>query len=78
MHAPLRMTTRDGGDDDRDAGLDEFDVLLNDVLRTVANPELPERVRVQVQTRVWVREMDAQPKLVRPRWCLRRRCFRSG
>ena len=25
-------------------GLDEFDVLLNDVLRTVANPEAPERV----------------------------------
>jgi protein TonB len=39
--------------------MDEFDVLLNDVLRTVANPELPERVRVQVRTRVWVREMAA-------------------
>jgi len=39
-------------------GLDEFDVLLNDVLRTVANPEIPERVRVNVQTRVWVREMS--------------------
>ena len=38
-------------------GLDEFDVLLNDVLRTVANPELPERVRVSVQTRVWVKEL---------------------
>jgi protein TonB len=38
-------------------GLDEFDVLLNDVLRTVANPEIPERTRVNVQTRVWVREM---------------------
>jgi protein TonB len=38
-------------------GPDEFDVLLNDVLRTVANPELPERTRVNVQTRVWVREM---------------------
>jgi protein TonB len=38
-------------------GPDEFDVLLNDVLRTVANPELPERTRVHVQTRVWVREM---------------------
>ncbi len=38
-------------------GLDEFDLLLNDVLRTVANPEMPERVRVHVQTRVWVREM---------------------
>jgi periplasmic protein TonB len=37
--------------------MDEFDVLLNDVLRTVANPELPERVRVNVQTRVWVREL---------------------
>ena len=45
--------------------MDEFDVLLNDVLRTVANPEMPERVRVNVQTRVWVREMVAQPKLVR-------------
>ena len=41
-------------------GLDEFDVLLNDVLRTVANPELPERVRVQVQTRVWVRELKVK------------------
>ena len=39
-------------------GPDEFDVLLNDVLRTVANPELPERVRVQVQTRVWASEMS--------------------
>jgi periplasmic protein TonB len=37
-------------------GLDEFDVLLNDVLRTVANPELPERTRVKVRTRVWLRE----------------------
>jgi len=36
--------------------MDEFDVLLNDVLRTVANPEVPERV--QVRTRVWVREMS--------------------
>ena len=34
---------------------DEFDLLLNDVLRTVANPEVP--ARVKVQTRVWVREM---------------------
>jgi protein TonB len=42
-------------------GLDEFDVLLNDVLRTVANPEMPERMRVQVQTRVWVREMKVFP-----------------
>jgi periplasmic protein TonB len=50
-------------------GLDEFDVLLNDVLRTVANPELPERTRVQVQTRVWVREMNkptSQNREVRP------------
>jgi protein TonB len=38
---------------------DEFDLLLDDVLRSVANPELPERVRVQVRTRVWVREMAA-------------------
>jgi protein TonB len=43
-------------------GPDEFDVLLNDVLRTVANPELPERVRVHVRTRVWVREMKQQPR----------------
>lgn len=43
-------------------GPDEFDVLLNDVLRTVANPELPERVRVNVRTRVWVREMKQQPR----------------
>jgi periplasmic protein TonB len=39
--------------------MDEFDLLLNDVLRTVANPEVPERVRVQVRTRVWVRELVA-------------------
>jgi protein TonB len=42
-------------------GPDEFDLLLNDVLRSVANPELPERVRVNVQTRIWVREMSAKP-----------------
>jgi protein TonB len=42
-------------------GLDEFDLLLNDVLRTMANPEMPERVRVNVRTRVWVREMVAKP-----------------
>jgi protein TonB len=34
--------------------MDGFDVLLNDVLRTVANPELPERLKVQVRTRIWV------------------------
>jgi protein TonB len=33
---------------------DEFDLLLDDVLHSVANPELPERVRVQVRTRVWI------------------------
>jgi protein TonB len=38
---------------------DEFDVLLDDVLRTVANPEIPQRLRVNVRTRVWVREMVA-------------------
>jgi len=46
-------------------GPDEFDLLLNEVLRTMANPEMPERVRVQVRTRVWVRKMVAQPKPVR-------------
>src|SRR5580692_8397897 len=46
-------------------GLDEFDVLLNDVLRTVANPELPERVRVNVQTRVWVRELRTNRGVLR-------------
>jgi protein TonB len=35
-------------------GRDEFDVLLDDVLRLVANPETPERTRVNVRTRVWV------------------------
>jgi protein TonB len=35
-------------------GPDEFDLLLDDVLRSVANPEMPERVRVKVRTRVWV------------------------
>ncbi|MGD0796414.1 MAG: energy transducer TonB [Acidobacteriaceae bacterium] len=39
--------------------MEEFDVLLDDVLRSVANPELPERVRVHVRTRVWVREFGA-------------------
>ncbi|HEY2013051.1 MAG TPA: energy transducer TonB [Bryobacteraceae bacterium] len=39
--------------------MDEFDVLLDDVLRTIANPELPERVRVR--TRVYVQEMVGQP-----------------
>jgi protein TonB len=39
--------------------MDEFDVLLDDVLRTIANPELPERVRVP--TRVYVQEMVGQP-----------------
>ena len=39
--------------------MDEFDVLLDDVLRGVANPEMPERVRVQVQVRV--AEMVSQP-----------------
>lgn len=37
---------------------DSFDLLLDDVLHSVANPELPERVRVQVRTRVWM----AKPK----------------
>jgi periplasmic protein TonB len=46
-------------------GLDEFDLLLNDVLQTMANPEMPERVRVNVRTRVWVRELAARPKPVR-------------
>jgi protein TonB len=44
--------------------MDEFDVLLNDVLRTVANPELPERTRVNVRTRVWVREMKKSRQAV--------------
>jgi protein TonB len=35
-------------------GRDEFDVLLDDVLQSVANPEMPERLRVKVRTRVWV------------------------
>jgi protein TonB len=37
---------------------DNFDLALDDVLHSVANPELPERVRVQVRTRVWM----AKPK----------------
>jgi protein TonB len=40
--------------------MDEFDLLLDDVLRSVANPELPERIRVQVQTRVWMADV-AEP-----------------
>jgi protein TonB len=49
--------------------MDEFDGLLNDVLRTVANPELPERIRLQVRTRVWVREVvlpSVQRHVARP------------
>ena len=41
---------------------DEFDLLLDDVLRSVANPELPECVRVQVRTRVWI--VPKQPAVV--------------
>jgi protein TonB len=42
-----------GGPESRDG----FDLLLNDVLRLVANPEAP--ARVKMRTRVWVREMTA-------------------
>ncbi len=38
---------------------DDFDLLLNDVLRTFANPEVP--ARVQVRTRVRVYELTAKP-----------------
>jgi protein TonB len=44
-------------------GSDEFDLLLNDVLQSMANPETPEPVRVMVHTRVWVRETDRKPTL---------------
>jgi protein TonB len=47
-------------------GPDEFDALLNEVLLAVANPEMPERVRVHVRTRVWVRE-TASADARRPR-----------
>jgi protein TonB len=39
---------------------DEFELLLNDVLHTVANPEVP--ARVGVQTRVWVTELVLPPR----------------
>jgi protein TonB len=39
---------------------DDFDGLLDDVLRSVANPEIPERVKVR--TRVYVQEMVARDK----------------
>lgn len=42
--------------------MDEFDLLLNDVLRSVANPEMPERLRVNVRTRIWVQEMETVSK----------------
>lgn len=42
---------------------DDFDLLLDDVLHSVANPELPERVRVQVRTRVWIVK-SKQPTVV--------------
>ena len=45
---------------------DEFDLLLDDVLRSVANPELPERVRIQVRTRVWVARPKAAPVVFAP------------
>jgi protein TonB len=38
---------------------DDFDLLLNDVLRSVANPEVP--ARVQVRTRIRVYQMTANP-----------------
>jgi periplasmic protein TonB len=47
---------------DERMAMDEFDVLLNDVLRSVANPELPERVRVKVRTRVWVELGGRNPR----------------
>ena len=47
---------------DETMAMDEFDVLLNDVLRSVANPELPERVRVNVRTRVWVELGRRKPR----------------
>src|ERR1700690_670758 len=46
---------------------DDFDVLLNDVLHTVANPEMPERFTVR--TRIWVRQMtvsEAKPRVATP------------
>jgi len=39
--------------------LDSFDLLLNDVLHSVANPEMPERLRVNVQTRVWMQGTES-------------------
>jgi periplasmic protein TonB len=38
---------------------DSFDLLLNDVLNRVANPEMPERLRVNLQTRVWMQRTEA-------------------
>ena len=38
---------------------DDFDLLLNDVLRSVANPEVPARVRVRTRVRVY--QMTANP-----------------
>jgi len=45
---------------------DEFDLLLDDVLRSVANPELPERVRVQVQTQLWMGNPTPQAVVFAP------------
>src|SRR6185437_14033619 len=56
------MTMMRGIDEMNVNANDEFDLLLNDVLRSVANPELPARVRVQ--TRVWVREMTTRADTV--------------
>ena len=45
---------------------DEFDLLLDDLLHSVANPELPERVRVQVHTRVWIAKPKHPPVVFAP------------
>jgi protein TonB len=43
---------------------DSFDLLLNDVLHSVANPEMPERLRVNLRTRVWMQRAES-PRIVR-------------
>ena len=45
--------------------MDDFDLLLNDVLRTVANPELPEPVRVQPRIRVYEMTRKAEGPTMR-------------
>jgi protein TonB len=38
---------------------DSFDLLLNDVLHSVANPDMSEQLRINLQTRVWMQRAES-------------------